>query len=424
MPSTRDAAMNGGAIGLLFDPGVSGDYIQFLSHPSTSFSDQYRGNPTANGYISINICSNRAGVSFDTANPHYYNNLTASNDARFLGVCVVNSEYMDDAGGPGDRIRLTVTYNHPLIIPYFQALWPHLKISHTQDAIVEKFRTARLSGLAGSMSTMAPYTPTPLPPTDTPTSPPTSTPTSTPVPCEVPPDGNGLLARYYAFVGDANTDPFTNLVYFETDQVVDFNWGTSSPIPGFMPADNFRVVWSGLIYPPYPGNYTFTTVSDDGVRLFIDNNPIISNWTNHSKSTDTFTWPLNCGSHIIRLEYYENIQNAFIQLGWQNGNIGAMMPIPRPYLFPDTTTLEADQHLCHPDSHPYQYPDADANPHEHFAAHGYPGALGYPTAQRYPRAYRHPAAYRYFGAQRYTDTLEYPDTLDYSGTAAHLPVQP
>ena len=31
IPSTRDAAMNGGAIGLLFDPGVSGDYIQFLS---------------------------------------------------------------------------------------------------------------------------------------------------------------------------------------------------------------------------------------------------------------------------------------------------------------------------------------------------------------------------------------------------------
>ena len=57
MPSTRDAAMNGGAIGLLFDPGVSGDYIQFLSDPadydgasSSGFSDDNRGDPTANGY--------------------------------------------------------------------------------------------------------------------------------------------------------------------------------------------------------------------------------------------------------------------------------------------------------------------------------------------------------------------------------------
>ena len=64
MPSIRDAARNGGSIGLLFNLSVSGDYVELLSHPSTSFSDQYqyRGNPTANGYISINICSNRAGV--------------------------------------------------------------------------------------------------------------------------------------------------------------------------------------------------------------------------------------------------------------------------------------------------------------------------------------------------------------------------
>ncbi len=177
IPSTRDAAMNAGAVGLLFDPGVSGDYIDFLSNPSASFSDQYRGNPTANGFISINICSNRSGVSLDTANSYYYNALT-SNDARYLGVCVVNGDYMDDAGGPGDRIRLTVTYNHPLIIPFFQALWPHLKLSQTQDAIVEKFRTARLSGLSSGISVLATWTPTSIPPTNTSTNTATNTPTS------------------------------------------------------------------------------------------------------------------------------------------------------------------------------------------------------------------------------------------------------
>ena len=76
---------------------------------------------------------------------------------------------MDDAGGPGDRIRLTVTYNHPLIIPYFQALWPHLKLSTTQDAIVEKFRTARLSGLPGGIPIAVTWSPTPSrPPTPRP----------------------------------------------------------------------------------------------------------------------------------------------------------------------------------------------------------------------------------------------------------------
>ena len=139
---------------------------------------------------------------------------------------------MDDAGGPGDRIRLTVTYNHPLIIPFFQALWPHLKLSHTQDAIVEKFRTARLVGsLQRHFDAWLPFTPTPLPPTDTPTSTATNTATLTPVPCEES-SGTGLLARYYAFVGDPNTDPFSNLVYSRIDPVVDFNWNGGSPAPG------------------------------------------------------------------------------------------------------------------------------------------------------------------------------------------------
>ena len=213
--------MNGGAVGLLFDPGVSGDYVEFLSNPSASFSDQYRGDPTANGYISINICSNRAGVHPDTTNPYYYNGLI-TNDARYLGVCVTNGEYMDDAGGPGDRIRLTVTYNHPLIIPFFQALWPHLKLSQTQDAIVEKFRTARLSGLSGAMASAIPFTSTS---TSTNTATSTQTPTATPVPCEVPPDGNGLLARFYSF----GSDPWSNLVFTRIDPVVILPGAAGSP---------------------------------------------------------------------------------------------------------------------------------------------------------------------------------------------------
>jgi hypothetical protein len=250
IPSTRDAAMNGGAVGLLFNPDISGNYVQFLSHPfprdgalpDDGFKDTYRGDPTANGFISINICSNRSGVGFDPI-ARYYNGETTNNDAHFLGVCVVGNQYMDDPGGPGDRIRLTVTYNHPLIIPFFQALWPHLKLSTTQDAIVEKFRTSRLSGLASGISELPTWSPTPAP-TDTPTQtsiPPTRTPTATltptPLPCTVP-AGNGLLARFYAYFGDQNNNPFSNLVYTRTDPVVNFDWGSNSPQPGSVPVDS------------------------------------------------------------------------------------------------------------------------------------------------------------------------------------------
>ena len=347
IPSTRDAAMNGGAIGLLFNPAVSGNYIDFLSHPAVrdgtlpddGFSDSYRGNPTVKGFISINMCSNRAGVGFDPT-ARYYNDLSTSNDARFLGVCVVDNHYMDDAGGPGDRIRLTVTYNHPLIIPFFQALWPHLKLSTTQDAIVEKFRTSRLAGLSSGISVLATWSPTPAP-TDTPTHtsiPPTATPTftntPTPLPCNVPNGGNGLLARFFAYFGSPNSNAFTNLVYTRTDPVVNFDWGSNSPQPGSVPVNNFRVQWTGQVYPPYPGDYKFFTWSDDGVRLYIDGNLIIDNWTNHG-STKNYSGinTLSCGAHDIILQYYDSTGGAVMKLGWWNGNINEMLPIQQRYLF-------------------------------------------------------------------------------------------
>ena len=253
---------------------------------------------------------------------------------------MVNNQYKDDAGGPGDRIRLTVTYNHPLIIPFFEALWPHLKLSTTQDAIVEKFRTSRLAGLSSGISVLATWSPTPAP-TDTPTQtsiPPTATSTytntPTPLPCVVPPGGNGLLARFFAYFGNQNTNAFTNLVYSRTDREVNFDWGNNSPVPGSVPVDYFRVEWTGQVYPPYPGDYNFYTWSDDGVRLYIDGNLIINNWTNHGSTKNYSGYQsLSCGAHDIRMEFYENSGGAVAKLGWTNGNMGDMLPIQQKYLF-------------------------------------------------------------------------------------------
>ena len=256
---------------------------------------------------------------------------------------------MDDAGGPGDRIRLTVTYNHPLIIPFFQALGPHLKLSTTQDAIVEKFRTSRLSGLSSGISVLAAWSRTPGP-TDTPTEtsvPPTATKTQHPHPYpralrQIPPGGNGLLAPpFYAYYGDQNNNTFTNLVYTRTDPVVNFNWGSNSPQSGSLQVDNFRGRWTGQVYPAYPGLTQFFTWSDDGVRLYIDGSLVINNSTNHG-STQNYSSNLNlgCGPHDITLEYYENGGGAIIKLGWWNGNTGEILPVAQKYLFSPIVTPE------------------------------------------------------------------------------------
>ena len=127
---------------------------------------------------------------------------------------------MDDAGGPGDRVRITLTYRHNMIMPLLSEWWPTLRLNTSRDGVVEKFRTSRVTGL--SEGNMNPDTPTFTPtntatstatntPTETSTSTPTSTVTQTLVPCVA--DGNGIRAEYYNFTSSAPpANPFTSPV--------------------------------------------------------------------------------------------------------------------------------------------------------------------------------------------------------------------
>lgn len=79
-----------------------------------------------------------------------------------------------DAGGPGDRVVVTVDFNHPLIAPLLSSSWPWLHLTATREARVEQFRVSRIVGVD----------PTLVLPTDTPT--PTNTPSTTPTPSITP----------------------------------------------------------------------------------------------------------------------------------------------------------------------------------------------------------------------------------------------
>ena len=82
-----------------------------------------------------------------------------------------------------------------------------------------------------------------------------------------PGSGSGLLGQYYRDSGTGAR--FTTLVITRTDPTVNFSWGGGAPGSG-MPGDNFSVRWTGQVQAPVTGTYTFSTVSDDGVRLFVN----------------------------------------------------------------------------------------------------------------------------------------------------------
>src|ERR1041384_4256269 len=52
-----------------------------------------------------------------------------------------------------------------------------------------------------------------------------------------------------------------------------------------------------------PGTYTIRTISDDGVRVWVDNELVIDNWTQHGSTPDYAT--LGGGRHALRAQYFQ-----------------------------------------------------------------------------------------------------------------------
>lgn len=105
------------------------------------------------------------------------------------------------------------------------------------------------------------------------------------------------------------------------DSAVDFDWGSGSPAQGTMPADHFSVRWTKVVGFA-PGRYRFTTTSDDGVRLWVNNRLVLDRWLDMSAMTvsDVVDVP---GTAEVRLEYYEGIGAAKVKLTWAAETGGA-----------------------------------------------------------------------------------------------------
>ena len=144
------------------------------------------------------------------------------------------------------------------------------------------------------------------------------------------PGGSGLAGSYFR-----NTT-LSGSARLTTSEAVDFDWGTSGP-GGGVGSDNFSVRWSGSVVPTTSGSWLFQTVSDDGVRLWVNGALVIDNWTLHGPTTNTAAAiNLTAGQKVaLRLEFFEKTGGATIRLRWQVPGSGAFVAIPRGSLFPN-----------------------------------------------------------------------------------------
>lgn len=102
------------------------------------------------------------------------------------------------------------------------------------------------------------------------------------------------------------------------DETINFALGAGSPHPS-IGADTFSVRWTGKVVPAYSETYTFYTLSDDGVRLYVGGQKLIDNWTDHGATENSATITLQANrQYDLRLEFYENGGAALIQLSWSS----------------------------------------------------------------------------------------------------------
>ena len=140
------------------------------------------------------------------------------------------------------------------------------------------------------------------------------------------PLGDGLIGEYY------NDTEFSDLALTRTDSAIDFNWGDNSPDDLINP-NRFSVSWQGGIEAEYSETYTFTTRSDDGTRLWVNNQLLIDSWTGNGYRQNTGEISLTAGeTYDIRLDYFDYQGSANAQLLWSSSNQTQEI-IPQNYLY-------------------------------------------------------------------------------------------
>ena len=139
--------------------------------------------------------------------------------------------------------------------------------------------------------------------------------------------GTGLAGTYFS---DMN---FADAVVTRTDATVDFDWGNGAPASG-VGVDHFSVRWTGQVQAQVSEVYTFTTVSDDGVRLWVNGQQVINNWSDHAPTENSGSITLVAGQkYDLKMEFYENGGGAVAKLLWASSST-AQQIVPTTQLFP------------------------------------------------------------------------------------------
>ena len=140
--------------------------------------------------------------------------------------------------------------------------------------------------------------------------------------------GTGLAATYF------NNMDLTGTSVQRVDANIKFDWHDAAPAQGIDPG-TYSVRWSGQLKAPKSETYTISTLSNDGVRLWVNGQQLIDDWNNHAEQVNSGQITLEAGhKYDIKMEYYQHFGTATAELWWSSPSQPSQV-IPTSQLYPD-----------------------------------------------------------------------------------------
>ncbi len=152
---------------------------------------------------------------------------------------------------------------------------------------------------------------------------------TTPPPTTAPPAGS-WYGEYYNNMTLSGSPVLTR-----NESSINYDWGFGSP--GWpVPADYFSARWTQTAY-FNTGTYTFTATTDDGVRVWVDNQLVIDAWRAKGAIPESGSIYLSAGNHTVKMEYFERTEAAIAQLNWSASTPATPLPTSPPPTTPPTS---------------------------------------------------------------------------------------
>lgn len=197
----------------------------------------------------------------------------------------------------------------------------------------------------------------------------------------ITPTGAGLTGHYYTNASSTYTNPVnfhpTNLFLTTDDAGIDFTWSTNTS-PNLMNG-NYTVRWTGQVQPQYSETYFFETRTDDGVKLWVNDQLLIDRWqTQNTTWTNAITLVADV-RYNIRMEYFNRGGSARARLSWFSPSQPRQV-IPATRLYPSSNGYEVGG-ITSPLTavgfvgHPFSYTLDGANSPAGFGATNVPAGL-------------------------------------------------